>query len=165
MYSDIGEPKQRLVKEIIPAMRWNAAIGSVIEILVFAIIFGFSLYFSWSNWVNWIILIGAILALISAIWLIGLRPAYIYKNTRYDLNEDFLQLKTGAFFEEHELVPMTKIQSVTTHQGPILRKFNLYSVEVETMGTSHTIKGLTKDLAFDLRNQIARFAKIREVDE
>lgn len=60
---------------------------------------------------------------------------------------------------------MTKIQSVATEQGPILRKYGLYSVSVETMGSSHTIPALPKDVAVELRNQIAQYAKIKEVEQ
>lgn len=165
MYTEIQEPANRLVKEIIPALRWSSVISHLTGFIVLAVLYAVSIYFSLGSWSRWILLAFAVCGVISAVWSIGLRPLYTYKNTRYGVDEEFLQLKTGAFVEQHELVPMTKIQAVSTHQGPILRKYNLYTVAVETMGSTHGISGLPKQIAIDLRNQIAHFAKIKEADE
>lgn len=162
MHKTIPEPTQKLAKEIISAIRWSSTITHTIEFIILAILYGASVRYEWVSWVNWIFLTGSVLAVISAIWQIGLRPLYIFKNTRYGVNEEFLQLKSGAFNESHELIPMTKIQAVSTNQGPILRRFNLYSIEIETMGSSHGIAGLPKQVAVDLRNKIAHLAKIQE---
>ncbi|MBO1910296.1 PH domain-containing protein [Sporosarcina sp. 6E9] len=165
MYTPIEEPSKRLSKEIIPSMRWGALISVAVEFVIAGILYGVSIYFAWPDWVNWILLFVAVVIVAGAIWSIGLRPFFVFKNTRYEVSEEFLQLKSGAFHEVYELVPMTKIQAVSTHQGPILRRFNLYSIAIETMGSSHAIAGLPKQVAIDVRNQIAHLAKIREVDE
>jgi len=100
---------------------------------------------------------------LGAVWSF-INPFLLYKNWRYDVDEEFLQLKSGVLYEEHQLVPMTKIQSVATKQGPLLRKYGLCSISIETMGSSHTIPALPKDVAIKLRNQIAHYAKIKEVE-
>jgi len=74
-------------------------------------------------------------------------------------------LKHGALKKVHQIVPMAKVQSVTTNQGPLLRKYGLYSVSIGTMGSSHTIPALPEEVALELRNQIASYARINEVDE
>ncbi|MBB4824976.1 membrane protein YdbS with pleckstrin-like domain [Sporosarcina luteola] len=165
MYKDIQEPSKRLAKEIIKVLRYSSLISHTIEAAILVAFYLLGRHFSWGSWSVWVLWIGIFHVVLSAIWGIGLRPLFIYKNTRYDINEDFLQIKTGAFHEQHELVPMTKIQAVSTKQGPILRKYDLYSIEIQTMGSGHGIIGLPKSIALDLRNQIAYFAKIREVDE
>lgn len=165
MYTPIEEPSQRLSKEIIPAMRWSALISVAIEVIIAGILYGVSIYFAWPDLVNWILLIVAAIIVAGAIWSIGLRPFFVFKNTRYEMSVEFLQLKSGAFHEVHELVPMAKIQAVSTHQGPILRRFNLYSIAIETMGSTHGIAGLPKQVAIEVRDRIAHLAKIQEVDE
>lgn len=165
MYTDIQEPSKQLAKEVIKVLRYSSIISHLIEVAFLVAFYLLSRHFSWGSWSSWVLWIAAILIGLSAIWGIGLRPFFIYRNTRYEINEDFLQIKTGAFHEHHELVPMTKIQAVSTNQGPILRRYNLYSVAIQTMGSTHGIVGLPKQIALDLRNQIAYFAKIREVDE
>lgn len=165
MYTEIREPSRRLAQPIVKVLRYSSIISFAVEAVIILVFYILSRYFGWGVWSQWVLWAGMILVTISAVWSIGLRPYFIYRNTRYDITEDFLQIKTGAFHEEHELVPMTKIQAVSTHQGPLLRRFGLYTVVVETMGSGHSVQGLPKETALELRNQIAWFAKIREVDE
>ncbi|WP_131924976.1 PH domain-containing protein [Hazenella coriacea] len=139
-------------------------ITNIIGIIILGILFYLDYHFSWKEWIGWILIAITVFALIGGIWSM-IHPFLLYKNWRYDVNEEFLQLKSGAINETHQLVPMTKIQSVATEQGPILRKYGLYSVSVETMGSSHSIPALPKEVAIELRNQIAQYAKIKEVEQ
>ncbi len=62
-------------------------------------------------------------------------------------------------------IPMTKIQGVSTTQGPILRRYQLRSITVETMGSSYSIPALEEKVAYELRDNIAEYAKIKEVEQ
>jgi membrane protein YdbS with pleckstrin-like domain len=162
--SEIHTPQNKLSKAIIKA----TIIGELIEDMVIYAVLGTLFYlaylFTWKSWITWILIAITAISVLATIWSIAIRPFLLYKNTRYQIDEAFLQLKSGAFIEKHELVPMTKIQSVETNQGPVMRKYNLCSVSVETTGTSHAINGLPKEIAIELRNQIARYAKLKEVE-
>lgn len=96
---------------------------------------------------------------------IFLQPVWLYRHWYYGVSAEFLQLKHGALNKVHQVIPMAKVQSVTTNQGPLMRKYGLYSVSVGTMGSSHVIPALPEEVAFALRNQIASYARINEVDE
>src|SRR5690625_5986229 len=96
-----------------------------------------------------------IITLLFAIWFILLSPFLLYKNWRYHVDEEFLQLKSGALKEKHQLIPMTKVQSVETNQGPILRKYGLYSLSIKTMGSYHKIPELLGEVAIYEKNQIS----------
>lgn len=165
MEMDIEVPVQRLAKETVSAIRIGSIISHGIMIVILAVLYGVNAYFSWGAWIDWVVYALAALTLLSAIWGIGFRPVYLVRHYRYGLDAEFLQLKSGAFNEIHQLIPMAKIQAVSTNQGPVLRRFGLYSLDIETMGSSHGIPALPKDVAFEVRNQIAQFAKIKEVDE
>lgn len=161
----IQVPTQRLADSSVPALRWGSAISHVITLVVLGVFYVISLYYTWWPWTHGVILGIAGITLLSAIWSIGLRPVYLHKHFRYGFTDEFLQIKSGAFHEHHELIPMTKIQAVSTNQGPILRRFGLYSLDIETMGSSHGIPALPKETAVAVRDQIALYAKIKEVDE
>lgn len=105
------------------------------------------------------------ISVLYAAWDIFIQPAWLYKHWYYDVNEEFLQIKRGALTKVHQIIPMAKIQSVTTNQGPLMRKYGLYSVSVGTMGSSHEIPALPEEVALALRHQIASYARINEVDE
>lgn len=164
MNNSLDLPKKRLSKDAIKVWLISDTIGNIVGFIILGTLFYLYDRFSWKEWIGWILIGITVLLIIGFIWSL-IEPFFLYKNWRYDVNEEFLQLKSGAINETHELIPMTKIQSVATEQGPILRKYGLYSVSVETMGSSHTIPALPKDVAVELRNQIAQYAKIKEVEQ
>lgn len=165
MHNQIPTPQGRLSKDAVKVWRMTETISHLVILGILGTLFYLDHLFTWKVWIGWILIGLIVITIFSAIWDIFIKPFLLYKNWRYAANEEFLQLKSGAFNEEHQLVPMTKIQSVSTKQGPFLRKYGLYSLSVETMGSSHTIPALPEDIAIELRNQIAHFAKIKEVEE
>ncbi|WP_438347943.1 PH domain-containing protein [Paenibacillus sp. FA6] len=164
MYSQIPGPESRLSKDAVIVWRISETITYVISFIVLGLLFYLDYLFSWKDWIGWILIGIAILVVLASVWSIFIKPLLRYKNWRYDVDEEFLQLKSGALVEKHELVPMTKIQSVATNQGPLFRKYGLYSISIETMGSSHTIPALPEEVALNLKNRIAHFAKIKEVE-
>lgn len=163
MTNRIINPDLRIAKESIKVWLINETISTVIGLIILGGLFYLDIYFSWKEWIGWVLIIITILVAISTI-ISFIRPFFLYKNWRYAIDEEFLQLKSGVFKEVHKLVPMTKIQSVETKQGPILRKYGLYVISIKTMGSSHTIPALRRDVAIRLRNEIAVYAKIKEVE-
>ncbi|MFS0645351.1 PH domain-containing protein [Siminovitchia sp. 179-K 8D1 HS] len=164
MYTPLNTPEKRLSKDAIKVWLIGDTITNAIGVLILGILFYLDYRFSWKEWIGWILIGITVLAIIGAVWSL-ISPFLLYKNWRYDVDEEFLQLKSGAITETHQLIPMTKIQSVATEQGPILRKYGLCSVSVETMGSSHSIPALPKEEAVRLRDQIAKYAKIKEVEQ
>ncbi|WP_312472187.1 PH domain-containing protein [Neobacillus sp.] len=163
MYHQMKGPQKRLSKDAVKVWIISETIMNVIGFLILGILLYLDFRFSWKEWIGWIIKGLLLITVLGAVWS-WINPFLLYKNWRYDVDEEFLQLKAGVINERHQLVPMTKIQSVATKQGPLLRKYGLCSVSVETMGSSHTIPALPKEIAIELRNQIAHYAKIKEVE-
>lgn len=163
MYSQMNEPQKRLSKDAVKVWIISETIMNIIGFIILGILLYLDYRFSWKEWIGWIIKGLLPFAVLGAVWS-WISPFLLYKNWRYDVDEEFLQLKSGVVNETHQLVPMTKIQSVATKQGPLLRKYGLFSVSIETMGSSHTIPALPKEIAIELRNQIAHYAKIKEVE-
>jgi len=163
MYPQMNEPQKRLSKDAVKVWIISETIMNVIGFIILGILLYLDYRFSWKEWIGWIIKGLLPIAVLGAVWS-WISPFLLYKNWRYDVDEEFLQLKSGVVNETHQLVPMTKIQSVATKQGPLLRKYRLCSVSIETMGSSHTIPALPKEIAIELRNQIAHYAKIKEVE-
>lgn len=164
MNFSINPPQQRLSKDAVKVWMLSETIASVIGFLILGILFYLDYRFSWKEWIGWILLGITALTVLGTGWSF-IRPYLLYKSWRYEINTEFLQLKSGVFNEKHQLVPMTKIQSVATEQGPLLRKYGLCSISVVTMGSTHTIPALPKETAIELRNRIALYAKVKEVEQ
>jgi len=156
-------PQKRLSKDSIKVWLIHESIGIMIGLVILGVLWFLDNYFSWAAWAGWILKGLTSIAVLAAIWS-WMKPFLLYRSWRYDVDEEFLQLKSGVFIEKHKLVPMTKIQSVGTKHGPILRKYGLCLVSIQTMGSHHTIPALPKETAAQLRNQIAHYAKIKEVE-
>lgn len=157
-------PQKRLSKDAIKVWMLSETITNLIAFIILGVFLYLDYRFSWKEWIGWILIGITAISVLGAVWSL-ISPFLIYKNWRFDVDEEFLQLKSGVLNEVHELVPMTKIQSVATKQGPLLKKYGLCSVSIETMGSSHSIPALPKEVAIKLRNQIAQYAKIKEVGQ
>ncbi|MNJ45424.1 PH domain-containing protein [Paenibacillus bouchesdurhonensis] len=163
MQSPMSLPQQRLSKDAVKVWIISELITNIIGFMILAILLYLDYRYSWKAWIGWILIGFTVFSVLSTIWSV-INPFLLYKNWRYDVSEEFLQLKSGVWVEKHQLVPMTKIQSVATKQGPLLRRYGLCSLSIETMGSSHAIPALPKEVASELRNQIAHYAKIKEVE-
>lgn len=164
MVTKIALPTQRISPKIIPAQRLGESIVTLISLAILGGLYGAAVYFEWKTWLVWLFLGLILLDIVVSIWSIIFEPYFLQKNWRYEVDEEYLQMKHGAIRYVYEVVPMAKIQSVTINQGPILRKYGLYEVRIGTMGTGHEIPGLTEQDAHILRDQIAAYAKIKEVE-
>ncbi|MFC5734583.1 PH domain-containing protein [Cytobacillus gottheilii] len=163
MTAEIHNPTNKLSPEAKKVWRITGLIEDVIGLVVIAVLLFLDHYFNWVDWLGWIFIGLAVLTIPSVIWTF-VRPHLLYKSWRYDADEEFLHLKFGTITEKHELIPMTKIQAVTTNKGPIMKKFGLMTISVETMGSSHSIPCLKEEVALQLRNEIAQYAKLKEVE-
>lgn len=164
MLVNIKEPQNRISSRAIRVWIISEVIQNIIGFAVLGVLFYLNVLFSWKEWIGWVLIILLFVSIPAAIWSI-ISPFIKYKSWRYDVDEEYVQMKSGVWQEKHLLIPMTKVQSVETVQGPIMRKYGLYSVTMGTMGSSHTIPALPEGEAVSLRNQIAKYAKIKEEDE
>ncbi|OZI13188.1 hypothetical protein CEW92_02900 [Bacillaceae bacterium SAS-127] len=164
MYSTIKPPQRVISPDAVKVWRMTEMLSNIIVLAILGLLYGLYYYFDWKEWIGWILIGLAILTVIVAIWGIIFAPRLKRKYWRYDVNEEFIQLRYGVWNEVHALVPMTKVQSVELNQGPFLRKYGLYSISVGTMGTTHEIPAVPQAEAHELRDQIACYAKIKEVE-
>lgn len=164
MYTHVQAPENRLSKDSVKVWLISETTMNIIGFIVLGVLFYLDYYFSWSEWIGWVLISMTVLTVFTTIWSF-FYAFLLYKHWRYGVSEEFLQLKSGALYEKHQLIPITKIQSVSTKQGPIMRRYGLYSITVKTIGSEHIIPALHETVAMELRNQIARFAKVKEADE
>lgn len=164
MNTYIPAPTHQLPKDSIKVMILKEIIGLVVTLGVLGGLFALHSYFSWPVWSWWALMGGVILSVCLTVPSL-FTPFLQYKNTRYGVTEEFLLIKTGALKRTDQLIPMAKIQTVSTQQGIMMRKYNMMSVAIQTTGSHHLMPYLHEEEARNLRNQIAHYAKIEEVEE
>lgn len=156
----LTEPRDRLdsrakrvwfISEIIQTVVWTAIASAV----AFVLIRVFD-----RNWLWPVVAAGAVFAL-SAIWaFVG--PSLRYRQWRYEIREDEVDLQHGILVKTRQLVPMARIQHVDTRRGPLQQRFGLASVVFFTAAGSMEIPALSQQHAADVRNRIADLAKVHD---
>ncbi|GGB55662.1 PH domain-containing protein [Virgibacillus dakarensis] len=160
----INEPDNHISQDAVTVWRISNSIGEGIALIVLAGLLWAGYYFDWYHWIIIVLWVLIVLTPISAIWSVFMEPLLLQKYWRYGINEEFVQLKHGILNEEHIIIPMTKVQYVEAKQGPLLRKYKLYTLSIGTMQSSHSIPALPEHEALMLRDEIAHKAKLKEVD-
>lgn len=140
-------------------------ITSIIGIVVLAILLFCTVQFNWWSWLQyvWIGLIA--LTVIGIPWTYIVSSPIFYKTFRYGITDDFLYIKSGVWKISEVIVPMAKIQSIELSQGVIMRKYGVSTVEISTMKGNHAIPYVEEEVAKKLRNDIAKLARLKELDE
>jgi uncharacterized protein len=74
-------------------------------------------------------------------------PFIEYKEWRFGIFQDKIELMSGIFIKDRTIIPISRIQSINIEQGPIYRRFKLASVKIHTAGGVHQIPALTNSEA------------------
>src|SRR5690606_21806327 len=95
---------------------------------------------------------------------IVLIPALRFRYWRYDVTEEEIDLYRGIFVRTRTAIPMSRVQHVDTEDGPLFRYYGLAAVIITTAATTHVIPALSREVADELREKIARLAMVVEDD-
>ncbi|MFD8644985.1 PH domain-containing protein [Streptomyces zaomyceticus] len=102
-----------------------------------------------------------LLAAAAAVAALGLActaffPAWWFRVHRWEVTEDAVYVRTGAFWQEWRIAPMSRIQTVDTSRGPLEQFFRLATVTVTTASSKGAVRiaGLDHELAADLAERL-----------
>ncbi|WP_242256697.1 PH domain-containing protein [Bacillus cereus group sp. BfR-BA-01379] len=156
------QPLEREIhSNMLKVWRIHALIGAAVILAVVIAYFFFMINFNWWGWLFGLLVTGAITFIPLDYFVFpNLRQRYY----SYRLNEEEIEIQKGMFVVKRVLIPMMRVQHVTIEQGPIMRKYNLAELHISTAATSHSIPGLTKEEAEQLKRQIGELAKVSEED-
>ena len=164
MYLSIEEPTGKISSNAVSVWRISNTLGHLSALIIAAILLVCSRQFGWYVWIGTVLYGLSGIILLSAIYSIAIEPVYLQRTWRYQIDEEFVQLKHGRWREKHTLIPMEKVEYVRSEQGPFMRRYNLYSIEVGTTTTSHVIPAIPSEEAKKVKAQIAVYAKIKDKD-
>lgn len=91
------------------------------------------------------------------LWLSLWRPQRLYRAWGYRIDEKVLETRSGLIFRVLRLLPLSRLQHVDLHRGPLERAFGLASLVLHTAGTHEaniTIPGLDEKEAVRLRDHL-----------
>lgn len=79
---------------------------------------------------------------LEAIITIAILPAVEYRQWRYLIGEDRIEIIHGIFFTKRSLIPINRIQHLKIEQGILQKRFDLATVDIYTAGGTHQIKAV-----------------------
>ncbi|MCH0539635.1 PH domain-containing protein [Streptomyces sp. MUM 203J] len=90
-----------------------------------------------------------------------LLPRWWFRIHRWEVTDDAVYVRTGYFWQEWRIAPMSRIQTVDTVRGPLEQAFRLATVTVTTASAKGalTIAGLDHELAADLAQRLTRITQ------
>ena len=114
---------------------------------------------------------GALAALARLLPLAGLVvcavlvPSLRWRNWRWEVRPEAIDIRHGTFTLRRTLVPMLRVQHVDTRRNPVEQSLDLATVVVHTAAGSHTIPLLRVTDAAEVRDRIAELARTADEPE
>ena len=100
----------------------------------------------------------ALLVLALAAIVVG--PALRYRNWRYAVREEEIDLRHGTWVVRRTIVPMARVQHVDTSRSALGQVLGIATLTIHTAAGAHSIPGIAAGNADLLRNGIARRARV-----
>ena len=159
--SDVGgtpvlrEPAHQVSPRAVPFWTVSALIGDAL--LVIGALVAYLLVPGVPGWVGLVVLLVGVLAVAHVV----LMPRIRFRVHRWEVTDTAVYVRTGYFWQEWRVAPMSRIQTVDTARGPLEQAFRLASVTVTTASAAGPIRirGLDHEVAADLA------AKLTEVTQ
>lgn len=109
---------------------------------------------------RWLLLCAVVLAVLGLACVLFL-PSWWFRVHRWEVTDEAVYVRTGAFWQEWRIAPMSRIQTVDTMRGPLEQAFRLATVIVTTASSKGAIKieGLDHELAEELARQLTRITQ------
>ncbi len=99
-------------------------------------------------------------------FLLLLWPSLSYKNYSYGYDDKHFYIAYGIIFKHEITAPICQIQDLHFYEGPIMQLFKIGRVLFSTGGSNFELKGLDKEDAHKLIEEIEELLRARiEVNE
>lgn len=154
-FSDTPEVFQVLDPRVIGLWRLTKCIGFAVVGLLLSIPLASVALLVPGGWISVALVVAFLGGLL--VWFGYFRPARLYRRWSYRIDEKVLELRYGNLFRVRRLIPLSRLQHVDLHRGPLERKFGLASLVLYTAGTHaaiHGIPGLDAEEAVRLRDRL-----------
>ncbi|WP_199254061.1 PH domain-containing protein [Mycolicibacterium mengxianglii] len=89
----------------------------------------------------------AAVAALSAVVAVGVVPVWRYRVHRWEISDRAVYTRTGWLTQERRIAPISRVQTVDTHRGPLDRLFGLANVTVTTASSAGAVQIVALDSA------------------
>ncbi|MFF1419608.1 PH domain-containing protein [Streptomyces sp. NPDC058280] len=108
----------------------------------------------------WLLVPAVVLAVLGTACT-ALIPTWWFRVHRWEVTDEAVYVRTGFFWQEWRIAPMSRIQTVDTVRGPLEQLFKLSTVIVTTASSKGAVRieGLDHELAAELAEQLTRITQ------
>ena len=91
-------------------------------------------------------------------------PLIEYRQWKYLILDEKIEISHGIFFIKRHIIPVIRIQNITVKQGPIYRRYGLYTVEIALASGTFEIVGLDRMTADGITERVRERLSVRLAD-
>lgn len=150
------EPTQRLPGQA-RLLFFGRALGWAVPLVFVAFIAGSAL--ERGDAPEWTAIAVRVAAIVLALVGLVVEPQLRWRNWRYELRDEEIDLRRGFLTITRTLIPTIRVQHVDTQRTWLSDQLGLRSVAIHTAGGSHRIPALRPDEAAAIRDRIAKLAQ------
>ena len=145
---DYAKPENAAIK----AWRLGRSIVLVIVFIVFLVSIAVAVMYDGFEYIAVCLAAGALFLYKAAGCFIY--PVIEYKQWNYMISDEKIEIIHGIFFIKRDIIPVIRIQNITLKQGPLYRRYGLYSVVIALASGTFEIVGLNLDTAEDIAEKV-----------
>jgi uncharacterized protein len=123
-------------------LRW--AVGSAIPWLVLAV--GQLVWVEFDQRILWLHTLIAVVTVFGAAISVAVVPLWRYRVHRWEISPEAVYTRTGWLVQERRIAPISRVQTIDTHRGPLDRLFGLANVAVTTASSAGAVNIVALDV-------------------
>lgn len=94
---------------------------------------------------QWLHGVAAAVTLVGAAISVAVIPLWRYRVHRWEISPQAIYTRTGWLVQERRIAPISRVQTVDTHRGPLDRLFGLANVTVTTASSAGAVRIVALD--------------------
>ncbi len=155
----LREPSELVSPRAVAYWRLSAVPGVVLSVAV-VVVAVVSSGGAWWAWVLGVVLLAADAAVLLVV------PGLRYRVHRWEVTHEAVYTRSGWWRRDVRIVPLSRVQTISTSQGAVMRLFGLATLLVTTASSAGAVRveGLDADLARDVVADLTRDTAATEGD-
>ena len=151
----LREPAHRVSPRAVRYWTVNTLIGSLVG---WAVMFAVGWFLPEGRWWATSLLWIFVVVMATNVVEVVLEPVIRYRRTRWEVSDGKVFVQTGWLSRDQRIAPLSRVQTVDTHRGPLQRLFRLADVTVTTASAAGpiTLTCLDTDVADRVTAELAR---------
>ena len=151
----LREPAHRVSSRAVRYWAVNSLLGGVVTwVVLFVIAWFLPEGRWWSTALVWLFVLAMAVNVVEVV----LEPVIRYRRTRWEVTGERVFVQTGWLSRDQRIAPLSRVQTVDTHRGAVMRLYGLANITVTTASAAGpiTIPCLDSDLADRVTADLAR---------